>query len=94
MHPELIKAHIRMKGTTPTAVADDLQVTSTAVTNVITGKSKSARIRAHIANLIGKKEGDIWPEGAKPYPGLRRRPVPPRDKDGWPIGAVPLGGSR
>lgn len=73
MHPELIKAEIRMRGTTPAAIADELGVTRTAVASVIELKMKSARIRAHIAQLLGKPETVIWPEGAKPRTGLRRR---------------------
>jgi len=72
MHPEMIKAHIRMCGTTPAAIADELGVTRTAVASVIELKMKSARIRAHIARLLGKPEAAIWPEGAKPRPVLRR----------------------
>lgn len=72
MHPEMIKAHIRMCGTTPAAIADELGVTRTAVASVIELKMKSARIRAHIAQLLGKPEAVIWPNGAKARPILRR----------------------
>jgi len=76
MHPELIKAHIRMRDTTPAAIADELGVTRNAVAHAINGKSKSARIRAHIARLVGKSEADLWPAGGGASPGLRRRAMP------------------
>lgn len=93
MHPELIKAHIRMCGTTPAAIADELGVTRTAVAYVITNKMKSARIRAHIARLLGKPEAAIWPEGAKPHPGVRRRTLPKvaRNRMGFPLDAKLFG---
>lgn len=89
MHPELIKAHLRMRDTTPAAVADELGVTRTAVASTITGKIKSQRIRAHLAKLIGKPESELWPEGAKPSPGLRRRTPPKvgRDHAGFSVDA-------
>ena len=93
MHPELIKAYIRIKDTTPAAIADDLDVSRSAVAHVINGKSKSARIRAHIARITGKPERELWPADAKPYPGLRRRVLPKvqRDKFGFPVNAVSIG---
>ena len=93
MHPELIKAEIRMKGTTPSAIADELGITRAAVAQTITGQSKSARIRAHIAKLLHKPVAVIWPEGTKPYPGVRRRALPKvaRDEHGFPIGATDIG---
>ena len=96
MHPELIKAHLRMRGTTPAAVADGLGVTRTAVAHVITGKAKSRRIRARLAQVIGKPEAELWPEGAKPGPGLRRshKPKVERDSMGFPVDATVLGGAR
>lgn len=75
MHPELIKAHIRMKGTTPSAIADELGVTRTAVAHVINNDSRSARIRAALVRVTGKSEAELWPAKAV-RPGLRRRPRP------------------
>lgn len=106
MHPELIKAHLRMRGTTPAAVADGLGVTRTAVAHVITGKTKSQRIRARLAQVIGKPIDELWPEGAKPGPGLRRAPQvtekmrkqmaqmtqQERDRFGFPADTTVLGG--
>lgn len=53
MHPELIKAQIRMKGTTPSAIADALGVSRAAVAQIINGQGKSARIRAAIVEATG-----------------------------------------
>lgn len=72
MHPELIKAEIRMRGTTPAAIADEMGVCRAAVAQVINGKTKSARLRARIAQIVGKSEDVLWPDGAKGVPGLRR----------------------
>lgn len=73
MHPELIKAHIRMCGTTPAAIADELGVTRTSVAHVIVRKNKSKRIRAHLVKLLGQPEAVLWPEPLTDAPGLRRR---------------------
>ena len=72
MHPELIKAHIRMRGTTPAAIADDLSVSRTAVAHTITGRIKSPRIRGYLCKLLGKGEVDLWPDHEEGHPGLRR----------------------
>lgn len=73
MHPELIKAEIRMRGTTPAAVADELGVSRAAIAQVIESKMKSPRIRARLAQLLGKSEGELWPPVARATPGLRRK---------------------
>ena len=70
MHPELIKAEIRMKGTTPAAIADTLGVSRPAVVSVINGRSKSPRIRAAIVKVTGLTAGTLWPPKAPS--GLRR----------------------
>lgn len=73
MHPELIKAEIRMRGTTPAAIADELGVSRAAVAQVIENKMKSPRIRACLARLLGKSEGELWPPVVSTTPGLRRK---------------------
>lgn len=70
MHPELIKAEIRMRGTTAAAIADDMGLTRTAVTAVIANRSKSQAIRERIAALLGKQVNTLWP--IKPSSGVRR----------------------
>lgn len=68
MHPEEIKAAIRMKGTTPAAIADEMKVSRTSLSQVIHNKGTSQRIRTKIADIIGLPEKAIWP----PEPSLRR----------------------
>lgn len=71
MHPEEIKASIRMKGTTPAAIADELNVSRSMASHVIAGTAKSARIAAQIAEITGLAALTLWPpELAKP--SLRR----------------------
>lgn len=71
MHPEQIKAAMRMKGTTPTALADQLNVSNVTVSQVISGRSVSARVQGRIAEIIGKPVGEIWPKENQ-RPVLRR----------------------
>jgi len=70
MHPEEIKAAMRMKGITPTALADELKVANSSVSQVISGRATSARIAGRIAEIIGKPVEFIWPPKNKPV--LRR----------------------
>lgn len=70
MHPEEIKAAMRMKGVTPTALADELGVANSTVSQVISGRSVSARIAARISEIVGKPAAVIWPP--KTGPVLRR----------------------
>lgn len=69
MHPEEIKAAIRIRGVTPAVIADRLGVTPSTVSRVIHGDSVSARVRQHIADLIGKSVDALW----APKPTLNRR---------------------
>jgi len=69
MHPEQIKALLRTKGISPTALADQLGVAHSSMSQVISGKSVSARIRASIADILGMPAETIWP-ASKPV--LRR----------------------
>lgn len=81
MHPEEIKASIRMNGTTPAAIADELQISRSMVSHVIAGTAKSARIAARIAEITGVPVVTLWPPTpAKPTlrrPNVSRRgPAP------------------
>ena len=71
MHPEQIKAAMRMKGITPTALADEMGVANATVSQVISGRSVSARIRARIAAITGYSVEALWP-AADQRPTLRR----------------------
>jgi lambda repressor-like predicted transcriptional regulator len=75
MHPEQIKADIRMRGTTPAAIADSLTVSRMAVSNVIHGRVTSRRVAEAIAKTIQKPLSQIWPGRYEPKAtrGLRRR---------------------
>jgi len=61
MHPELIKAQIRMKDTTPTNVARSLGVTHTCVAHVIAGRGTSERVAKRISEVTGIAVATLWP---------------------------------
>ncbi|GKT22566.1 helix-turn-helix transcriptional regulator [Acidovorax sp. SUPP3334] len=71
MHPEEIKAAIRMMGTTPAALADELHVSRSMVSHVINGKAKSARIASRIVEVTGHPADKLWPPKVA-APKLRR----------------------
>lgn len=71
MHPEQIKALIRMKGTTPAAIADELELARSTVSQVINGRSTSARIAQHISKVVGIPVSQLWPQ--KKPSGLHRK---------------------
>ena len=60
MHPEEIKAEMRMKGVTPAMLCDELDVSAPSISQVITGRAKSTRIQTRISQIIGKPISDIW----------------------------------
>lgn len=64
MSPREIKAMLVLKDVKIVEIAARLGVSQAAVTRVIKGQSVSARIRLAVANVIGKKVNDIWPEEA------------------------------
>ncbi|SIR05997.1 helix-turn-helix domain-containing protein [Pseudacidovorax sp. RU35E] len=66
MDPERIKAGLRMKGVTPAAIAEQLGVSTPTMSQVISGRSVSARIRNRIAEILGKPVDEIWPPAKKP----------------------------
>lgn len=61
MHPEQIKAEMRMAGVTPAMLCDELKVAPSSVSQTISGHIKSQRIQARIAQIIGKPIEVIWP---------------------------------
>lgn len=71
MHPEQIKAELRMKGISPTALADELRVANSSVSQVISGRAVSARIRQRISDITGIAIDVLWPP-AEQRPTLRR----------------------
>lgn len=70
MHPEQIKAVIRMKGVTPAVLAEQLGVAKSTMSQVISGRIVSARIRERIAQVTGLPVEVLWPPTGKPV--LRR----------------------
>jgi lambda repressor-like predicted transcriptional regulator len=70
MHPEEIKAAMRMKGTTPAALADELRLSKSTVSQIINGAGTSRRVQDAIAQLIGRPVDEIW--APKAQSGLRR----------------------
>jgi lambda repressor-like predicted transcriptional regulator len=70
MHPEQIKAVIRMKGVTPAVLAEQLEVAKSTMSQVISGRIVSARIRERIAQVTGLPVEVLWPPTGKPV--LRR----------------------
>jgi lambda repressor-like predicted transcriptional regulator len=77
MHPEQIKAEIRMKGATPSSLADGMDRSRMLISNVIHGRVVSLPVAKQISAFLGKSLNDLWPgkysqEGnARPTP-LRR----------------------
>lgn len=69
MHPEEIKAALRIKGVTLTALASELSLSRSMVTQVIYGYARSKRVEERIAKVLGKPVGAIW---ATRKPVLRR----------------------
>lgn len=70
MHPEQIKAEMRMKGVSPAMLAERINRSQTTVSNVINGRAVSEFIRAEIACVIGRPVSAIW---APSPPSLMRR---------------------
>lgn len=68
MHPEEIKAALRIKGVTLAALADQCGVSRSMVTHVIHGYARSAHIQERISQILGKPVDAIW----KHKPVLRR----------------------
>ena len=69
MHPEEIKAALRIKGVTLTALASELSLSRSMVTQVIYGYARSKRVQERIAQVLGKSVSAIW---VAPKPVLRR----------------------
>jgi len=68
MHPEEIKAALRINGVTLTALAHELGLSRSMVTQVIHGYARSRRVEERIAQLLGKPINAIW---TAPKPRLR-----------------------
>ena len=77
MHPALIKAALKMAGSSQTDIARERGVTHTTVGSVIFGKGRSAPIEQRISEITGLPLAELWPQwhgpDAKPS---RRRALP------------------
>lgn len=62
MHPEEIKAAMRMAGITPAMLADELGVAGSSISQAISGRIRSERIQKRISQIIGKPVRSIWPD--------------------------------
>jgi lambda repressor-like predicted transcriptional regulator len=70
MHPEQIKAAMRMKGVTPSALADEMGLACSTVSQVISGRTTSSRVAQRIAEVTGIPVRTLFPAPARPV--LRR----------------------
>jgi lambda repressor-like predicted transcriptional regulator len=61
MHPERIKAELRMRGVTQAVLSERLNVTPSMVSQTIAGYGKSPLVQSEIAKIIGKTIQEIWP---------------------------------
>ena len=73
MHPEQIKAELRMRGTSASEVADAMNRSRAVVSNVIHSRTKSRRIATLVAAIIERPLEEIWP-GRYPATKSKRRP--------------------
>ena len=80
MHPEQIKAAMRMAGKTSAVLAEELKVTGGTVSQVINGRAESARIKRRIAEIIGKPVSVIWPDDGRPRLQRPKGSVPARKR--------------
>lgn len=75
MHPEQIKAAIRMAGTTPAAIADEMEVSRSTLSMVISGRGVSARVAARISEITGLPVKTLWPPKPPTTPLRRSKPA-------------------
>ena len=61
MHPELIKAHMRMRGVTPAMLAERLGKSRSCITQVIAARTKTPEIQQAIAEVLELPVSEIWP---------------------------------
>lgn len=71
MHPEQIKAAMRMAGTTPAMLAEELGVSRSTISQVMNGRGTSARVQARVSQIVGLPVTTIWPP--QPKLVLRRK---------------------
>lgn len=69
MHPEEIKAAMRMNGVTAARLAEELQLAPTTISMVVNGRGTSKRVQTRISEIIGKPCEEVFP----PKESLLRR---------------------
>lgn len=72
MHPELIKASLRINGSSLSSVARETGVTPMNVSHVIRGRHNSLRIARRICEVTGLSPDTAWPGR---YPEFRFNPI-------------------
>lgn len=57
-----IKRRLRAKGITFTQIAEELGITSVAITRVCQGHGRSERVECAIARKLGTAPHELWPD--------------------------------
>lgn len=61
MHPAEIKAALELMGYSQSKIAEECGVTRSAVSMIVNGRGRSQQVEKHIAELLRRPRGDIWP---------------------------------
>lgn len=61
MHPELIKAHLVMKGSSIKEIGKSVGVSGTCVSHVVHGRGVSAPVAHRISEVIDIPLATLWP---------------------------------
>lgn len=72
MHPELIKARLRINGSSLAAVARETGVSLKNVSHVVRDRHRSLRIARRICEVTGLSPDAAWPGR---YPEFRFNPI-------------------
>lgn len=72
MHPEIIKAQLRMHGSSLARVARDTGVSLMNVSHVVRGRHRSMHVARRICELTGIDPAIAWPGR---YPEFHHRPI-------------------
>lgn len=75
-HPELIKAAIRMRGTTPEALSKKAGLDPSAFGKVIRGQQRWRKVELAIARFLRVPASELWPDShfANARSRARKRP--------------------
>ena len=67
MSPNQRIAQLRKLGKSQAQLARDLNKSSTLVSLVIRGHSRSTLVETHIAGLLGKERFEVFPDTTRPF---------------------------